>query len=278
MDWDKILNMIIELGLKYGLNLVYAVVILIGGLWFTRILTKMIKRIFEKRNIDENLVPFLINLINWTLKTLVVISVLSTLGIQMTSFVAILGAAGLAIGMALSGTLQNFAGGVILLLIRPFKVGDYIEAQGYAGTVKEIQIFNTILLTPDNKTVVLANGPLSTNTILNFSTQDKRRVEWIVGISYGDDFEKARSIILDILNEEKRILQEPDRMVELHQLAESSVNIIVRAWVLPKDYWDVYFKFNKDVYKILPQNEINFPFPQMDLNINSEQLSVISEQ
>lgn len=272
MDWEKIEKLALNLTVEYGLKIIYAILILLIGLKIINLIVKLLKKIFIKKNIDESLRPFLLNLINWVLKILVFISVLSTLGVEMTSFVAILGAMGLAIGMALSGTLQNFAGGIIILILRPFKVGDYIEAQNNSGSVKEIQVFNTLLTTPDNKTIVLANGALSTNTIVNYSTQDKRRVEWIIGISYGDDFIKVKELIKDILNNDNRILKEPEYFIAINALSDSSVDIVVRAWVLPSNYWDVHFDFNEKIYTILPKNNINFPFPQMDLHIKNKQI------
>ena len=221
----------------------------------------------EKRNTDESLKPFLKSLAAALLKTLLIISVLGMLGVQMTSFIAILGAAGLAVGMALSGTLQNFAGGVIILLFKPFKVGDFIEAQGYTGVVKEIQIFTTILLTTDNKTVFIPNGPLATGSLINYSAQPIRRVDLSYGIAYGDSVQKAREIIMEVIASDKRILKDPESFIGLGELADSSVNLTTRVWVKTEDYWNVFFSMNERVYEALSKGGINIPFPQLDVHM-----------
>jgi small conductance mechanosensitive channel len=190
------------------------------------------------------------------------------MGIEMTSFIAILGAAGLAVGMALSGTLQNFAGGVMILIFKPFKVGDFIDAQGYMGVVKEIQIFVTILTTPDNKTVIIPNGPLSNGSLTNFSTQPQRRVDWTFGIAYGDDYDTAKTMLLKMMDEDKRILKDPDPFVALGEMADSSVNLTVRAWVNASDYWDVFFDMNEKFYKNADKAGLSIPFPQMDVHLD----------
>jgi small conductance mechanosensitive channel len=190
------------------------------------------------------------------------------IGIEMTSFVAILGAAGLAVGLALSGTLQNFAGGVMILAFKPFKVGDFIDAQGYMGTVSEIQIFNTILKTPDNKTIIIPNGGLSTSSMTNFSTEPKRRVDWTFGVGYGDDAEKTKAVLRKLIDEDSRILQDPEPFIALSELADSSVNFVVRAWVNAADYWAVFFDMNDKVYKTFDKEGLNIPYPQMDVHVH----------
>jgi len=179
-----------------------------------------------------------------------------------------LGAAGLAVGMALSGTLQNFAGGVMILLFKPYKVGDVIEAQGYVGSVKEIQIFTSILTTPDNKTVLIPNGPLATGSLINFSTQDTRRVDWTIGIAYGDDLDKAYEVIKGFIGEDDRILKDPEPFMALSALADSSVNIVVRVWVNSPDYWGVFFDMNEKVYRSFDKEGLGIPFPQMDVHLH----------
>ena len=191
------------------------------------------------------------------------------LGVEMTSFIAILGAAGLAVGMALSGTLQNFAGGVMLLIFKPFKVGDFIEAQGYAGVVKEIQIFNTIITTGDNKTIIIPNGGLSTSSMVNYSTMPTRRVDWTFGIGYGDDVDKAKEVLKKLLSEDARILKDPEPFIAVSELADSSVNFVVRAWVNGADYWGVFFDMNEKVYKTFDKEGLNIPYPQMDVHIHN---------
>ena len=192
------------------------------------------------------------------------------LGIEMTSFIAILAAAGLAVGMALSGTLQNFAGGVMILLFKPYKVGDVIEAQGYIGSVKEIQIFVTVLTTPDNKTIIIPNGPLSNGSLTNFSTQETRRVDWTFGIGYGDDVDKAKEIIRNIVESDERVLKDPAVFIALGEMADSSVNLTVRVWVNAADYWGVFFDTNEKVYHAFNAGGINIPFPQMDVHVHNK--------
>ena len=202
---------------------------------------------------------------------MLILTVLGTVGVEMTSFIALLAAAGIAIGMALSGTLQNFAGGVVILLFRPFKVGDFVEMQGYMGTVKEIQIFSTILKTPDNKTIYVPNGPISSGSLTNFTTEPIRRVDWTFGIAYGDDVDKARAVINKLLDEDQRVLAEPERLIAVSSLGDSSVNLVVRAWVNSPDYWDMFFDMNEKVYKTFAKEGINIPFPQMDVHLKGKQ-------
>ncbi len=251
----------------YGLKLIGAIVVLIIGLWIVKIITNQIAKLMDRKNYDPSLQGFLKSMIGILLKILVFISVLGMMGIEMTSFIAIMGAAGLAIGMALSGTLQNFAGGVMILIFKPFRSGDLIEAQGYLGVVKEIQVFVTILTTPDNKTIIIPNSGLSTGSLTNYSTEPKRRVDWTVGFAYGDDYDKARNVVLDLLKNDKRILADPEPFVALGALADSSVNLTVRAWVNAADYWAVFFDFNENVYKSFTKEGIGIPFPQLDVHI-----------
>ncbi len=224
---DKITN----LGYEYIPKLIGAIIVLIIGLWVSKLITKKVRQTLEKSKIDQSLVPFLTSLANIVLKILVAITVMGMIGIQMTSFVAILGAAGLAIGLALSGTLQNFAGGVIILILKPFKIGDFIEAQGFLGIVKEISIFSTILNTLDNKLVIVPNGPLSTGALVNYSAEPIRRVDWTFGIAYGDNVDNFKKAINQFISEDSRILQEPAGFIGLSELGDSSVNFTVRAWV-----------------------------------------------
>jgi len=267
----KDINVIYEKGIdfimSYGPKVIGAIVVLIIGLWIVKKATKSIGNLMEKRGIDPSLKPFLTSLIGTVLKLLVIISVMSMVGIEMTSFIAILGAAGLAIGMALSGTLQNFAGGVIILIFKPYKVSDFIEAQGYMGVVKEIQIFNTIITTVDNKTIIIPNGGLSTGSLVNFSAQPERRVDFSFGIAYGDDLNKAKQLIMDIAEKDERVLKTPEPFVRMGEMADSSVNITTRLWVKGADYWDVYFDTMEAVYESFNNSGINIPFPQMDVHI-----------
>jgi len=254
--------------MTYGPRIIFAILTLIIGLWIVKILVNVINKGLDKGEVDSALKGFLASISGVLLKVLVYITALSVLGVEMTSFVAILAAAGFAIGMALSGTLQNFAGGVMILLFKPFKIGDYIDAQGHSGSVKEIQIFNTILTTPDNKTIILPNGPLSTGAMVNYSTEPRRRVDWTIGIGYGDDVDKAYKVIEKLLAEDDRILGDPKPFIAVSELADSSVNFAVRAWVESADYWGVFFRMNEEVYKTFEKEGLNIPYPQTDVHIH----------
>ncbi len=266
----KYVEKLIDLGIVWGPKLIGAIIVLIVGLWIVKAITKAVGRTLERRKVDPSLVPFLKSLTNILLKVLVIITVMSMIGIQMTSFVAILGAAGLAVGMALSGTLQNFAGGVIILIFRPFNVGDFIEAQGYMGTVKAISIFTTVMNTVDNKVIIIPNGPLSTGSLTNFSREPLRRVDWKFGIAYGDDMGNLKKAITDFVNEDQRILKDPAVFIGLVELGDSSVNFAVRAWVNAADYWGVFFDMNEKVYKRFKDYNLNIPFPQMDVHVHNQ--------
>ncbi|MDE5422418.1 mechanosensitive ion channel [Ancylomarina sp. DW003] len=268
MDTEKIIEQLTEIAVEYGPKLLGAIVVLIVGGWIIKAITRAFGKMMNKSKIDDSLKPFLKSLVGMLLKVLLIISALGMLGIEMTSFIAILGAAGLAVGMALSGTLQNFAGGVVILIFKPFKVGDFIEAQGYLGVVKEIQIFTTIVTTPDNKTVIIPNGGLSTSSLINYSTEEERRVDWTVGIAYGDDVDKAREVIKRLCEEDARILKNPEVFIQVSELADSSVNFAVRAWVKSADYWGVFFDLNEKIYKTFGQEGLNIPFPQMDVHVH----------
>ncbi|MDR9364733.1 MAG: mechanosensitive ion channel [Balneolaceae bacterium] len=253
--------------IEYGPRLLFAVLTLVIGLWIVKIIARGVEKGLERGETDETLKGFLTSIVSVLLKILVYITALGMLGVQMTSFIAILGAAGLAVGLALSGTLQNFAGGVMILLFKPFKKGDFIEAQGYSGTVNEIQIFMTILKTPDNKTIMIPNGPLSSGSLTNYSTEPTRRVDWTVGIGYGDDVDKAYEVIQNLIGGDDRILDEPAPFIAVKELADSSVNFTVRAWVNASDYWGVFFRMNEEVYKTFEKEGLNIPYPHTDVHI-----------
>ncbi len=265
---QEYLKIITDFATVYGLKLIGAIIVLIIGLWIIKAIMNKIRKVMDKKNMDESLKPFLLSMISILLKILLIISVLTMVGVQMTSFIAILGAAGLAVGLALSGTLQNFAGGVMILIFKPFKVGDFIEAQGYMGVVKEIQIFVTILTTPDLKTVIIPNGGLSTSSLVNYSAEPTRRVDWSFGIAYGDDYDKAKKMVLDLFKEDKRILADPEPFIALGEMADSSVNITARAWVKGEDYWGVFFDMNEKFYKNADKHGLSIPFPQMDVHLD----------
>lgn len=258
-----------SLALQYGLKVVLAIVVLLIGLRVVKAISRSTGRAMEKRSIDPSLRPFLISLIDAILKIVLVISVISMLGVETTSFIAVLGAAGLAIGLALSGTLQNFAGGVLILILKPFKVGDFVEAQGFMGTVSAIQIFATILKTPDNRTIIVPNGPLSTGSVTNFSTEPRRRVDMEFGIGYTDDIDKAKEVLNRLCNEDSRILQDPAPQIVLGTLGASSVDFKVRAWCEAGDYWGIFFDFHEKVKKTFDNEGIGIPFPQMDVHVHN---------
>ncbi len=267
MDPEVVLNQGIEIVLMYGPKIAAAVVVYIIGSWVVKLVVKGVSKGMEKGGVDPSLRPFLVGIVGMLLKVMLIISVLGMLGIEMTSFIAVLGAAGLAVGMALSGTLQNFAGGVMILLFKPFKAGDVIDAQGFIGSVSEIQIFNTILKTPDNKTIIIPNGGLSTSSMTNYSTEEKRRVDWTIGIGYGDDVDKARQVIKKLCDDDVRILKDTEVFIAVSELADSSVNFVVRVWVNAADYWGVYFDMNENVYKTFDKEGLNIPYPQMDVHV-----------
>lgn len=261
-------NELLDIGIDIGISLLIAVVVLIVGFRLARFFSRMTVRILEKRESDQGLVTFMKSLVSGLIKVLTVITVFSQLGIEMTSFIAILGAAGLAIGMAFSGTLSNLAGGVMLLVFKPFKVGDFIESQGEMGTISEIQIFHTIMLTTDNKTIIMPNGPVANNNITNFTKQDKRRIDFSFGFAYGEDFKLAKDTILDIIKSHDKVLLDPEPLVRLGELADSSVNITVRVWSMKEDYWDIHYYVNEEVYQRFNDIEgLSIPFPQVDVHI-----------
>ncbi|WP_294598798.1 mechanosensitive ion channel domain-containing protein [uncultured Rikenella sp.] len=270
MSAQDLLKTVANGTVSIALKIVIALVIFWIGRWLIRRVRKIMDRIMTRRNVDVSLRAFLISLVTITMMLFLIIITIGILGIDTTSFIALFASAGLAIGMALSGTLQNFAGGVIILLFRPFRVGDFIEAQGQSGTVKEIQLIHTLLNTPDNKTILLPNGPVSTGIINNYSREPRRRVDWTFGIAYGDDYDVARATIAELLAADERVAKDPAPFIALSTLADSSVNIVVRAWVDSSEYWNVYFDMNERVYKVFGTKGLNIPFPQMDVHLYKE--------
>ncbi|MFV0554051.1 MAG: mechanosensitive ion channel family protein [Mangrovibacterium sp.] len=260
---SKVYDMIVS----YGLKLAGALLTLIIGWFVISMICKGVRNAMIKKGVEASLSGFVNSTLGIALKAILIVVCVSMLGVEMTSVVAIFGAAGLAVGMALSGTLQNFAGGVMILLFRPFKVGEFIEAQGHMGVVKEIQIFITVLTTPDNKTVLVPNGPLSNGSLVNYSRQPRRRVDFSFGIAYGHDFNHAKQVLADLIKADKRIIQDEANQIVLGAMADSSVNITVRVWVDGADYWDVFFDMNEKVYAAFNANNISIPFPQMDVHL-----------
>lgn len=255
--------------LDFGLKLAIAIGIFIVGFWIAKIVSKAVVRILNRRESDPSLISFLSSLTRAIIKILVVITAITQLGVEMTSFVAILGAAGLAIGMAFSGTLSNFAGGVMILFFKPFKYGDFVDVQGEQGFVDQILIFNTILKTMDNKVIILANGAVANGTIINYTKADNRRVDWRFGIAYGDDLKVAKDLLAKFIKEEKRLLDDPAPFIGVAELGASSVNIVVKAWVETDDYWDVFYAMNERVYNEFGAAGLHIPFPQMDLHLKN---------
>lgn len=266
---ESLLDAVFIFIVNNGIKLLGAIVILIIGFWIVKKLSRVIYNVMEKRDIDPSLRSFISSFLSITLKILVVISILGMVGIPMGSFIAILGAAGLAVGLALSGTLQNFAGGVLILILKPFKVGHFIEAQGFMGTVKEIQIFNTVLTTPDNLTIVIPNGGLATGSLTNFSATEKRRAQWVFGIAYGDSYKKAEAILQKIIDDDPRVMKDPPPKIFLSNLNDSSVDITVRAWATMEDFWPLNFDIHEKVYDAFNREGINIPFPQMDVHLHN---------
>ena len=270
MSTEELTSMVIKWVLNLSARVLIALAIFFIGRWIIRYLRKLLRRMMERRAVEASLKSFLLNLVSITLTLFLIIVTIGILGIDTTSFVAIFASAGLAIGMALSGTLQNFAGGGMILIFKPFRVGDFIEAQGQTGTVKEIQLFNTVINTTDNKTIMIPNGGISTGIINNYSKESIRRVEWTFGIGYGDDYDLAKATIASMLDQDTRVLKDPAYFIAVSSLGDSSVNIVVRAWTSTGDFWSVFFDMNEKVYKQFPIVGLNIPYPQMDVHLHQE--------
>jgi small conductance mechanosensitive channel len=264
---ENLFSKIWELLTIYGLKVVAAVVVFVVGRWIAKGLTKFLEKVMNKRQVDPTIVSFVENMTYIALLVFVVLAALGQLGIQTTSFIAVIGAAGLAIGLALQGSLSNFAAGFLMIIFRPFKVGDYIEGGGVGGTVEAIQIFTTQLKTPDNKTVIIPNAALTAGNITNYSAKGTRRVDLVFGIGYGDDIDHAKKVIMDVLAKEERILKDPATTIGVVELADSSVNIAVRPWVRAEDYWNVYFNLTENIKKSFDSQGVSIPFPQRDVHM-----------
>lgn len=267
MEIEVIVQKIWELITIYGIKVLAAIVIFIVGRWIAKGFRKFVKNLMSRRNVDPTITGFVGNLTYVLLLTFFVVAALGQLGIQTTSFIAILGAAGLAIGLALQGSLANFAAGFLMIIFRPFKVGDYIEGAGTAGTVESIQIFTTLLKTPDNKTVIIPNAKLTADNIVNFTTKGTRRMDMVVGIGYDSDIDKAREILEELVTSDDRVLKDPSHKIAVVELADSSVNFVVRPWVNASDYWDVWFDLTEKVKKRFDEAGISIPFPQRDIHV-----------
>ena len=252
----------------YGMQVIGAVLILIIGLWLAKLISRIFNKMLSKRNVDPTLVKFFTGFIRTALIVFVLIAAVDQVGVATTSFVAVLGAAGLAIGLALQGSLSNFASGVMLIIFRPIRVGNYVEGGGQAGSVEEIGIFVTVLKTPDNKKIYIPNSSLTSGNIVNYSASDTRRVDMVFGIGYSDDIDKAKSVIADVLKNDSRILDEPAPQIVVAALADSSVNFNVRPWVNSADYWNVYFDTTETIKKRFDAENITIPFPQRDVHLH----------
>ena len=264
---DIVIQNLIDSGISAGKHIIAAVVIFIVGRFLIKLINRLVASILQRRHIEISVQTFLSSLVNIILTILLIITVIGALGVNTTSFAALIASAGVAIGMALSGNLQNFAGGLIILLFKPYRVGDFIDVCGVQGTVSAVQIFHTILLTPDNKAVYLPNGSTSSSTITNYSREDKRRIEWTFGIDYGEDVNRARTAILSVITADARILPGPAPFVAVGGLSDSSVDIIVRVWVPTEEYWNVYFDMHQRVYETFNEQKINFPYPQQTVHL-----------
>lgn len=263
---DEFIEQIIILGTEAGKSILLAAIVAVIGYYIVRFINNMVARILERRNVEPTVQTFLKSFINITLLILLILTVVSTLGVNTTSLAALLASAGLAVGMALSGNLQNLAGGIILLLFKPYKVGDYIEAQGVSGTVKAIQIFHTILTTPDNKELFIPNGALSSGNITNYSKNDLRRVDMVVSVEYGTDTEKVKQVTQELLRSDNRILKDPAPFVAVNELGDNGVFFSIRVWVNGSDYWNVFFDTNERIYNEFNKQGIGFPFPQIQIH------------
>lgn len=272
LDMGDMLTHLTEQAIWVALKLVIALLFFVVGRWLIRRLLRLLDRLFERKEVDLSVRPFIRNTLSVALVIALLLVVVQTLGVNVTSLIAIFSAATLAIGMALSGTAQNFAGGVMILAVKPYRVGDYITAQGQSGTVREIKLFSTVITTVDNQTIYIPNNVIATGIIDNFSTATTRRADWSLSISYGDDVKVARQTILTLLKADKRVLADPAPVVWVSALEQDSVKLTVRAWVSNADLWDVFFEYNERFYNELPKVGIHFPFPQMDIHIKNEKI------
>ena len=265
--WSKVVEMIQTTGIEFAKNFVLAIVIFFVGKWIVNLLVRGVRLAMQKNEIDDTLESFVCNLLRMTLLLFVIIAAINQLGVQTTQFIALIGAAGLAVGLALQGSLSNFASGVLIVLFRPYKVGDFIEGAGISGSVEEVQILTTVLKTGDNKRVIVPNSQIMDSIITNYSANDTRRVDLVVGVSYDDDLDKVRSEIQALVAAEDRILDDPACTIAVSELADSSVNFVVRPWVKTADYWGVHFDLTEAIKKRFDEVGISFPYPQQDIHI-----------
>lgn len=263
---DLVVQNLIGIGIEAGKSILLALIVFIIGRFVISIINKFLAKVLERRHVEATIQTFLKSLVKILLTILLIITVVGTLGVNTTSFAALLASAGVAIGMALSGNLQNLAGGLIILLFKPYRVGDQIEGQGVSGIVSEIQIFHTIVTTFDNRVIYVPNGSMSSSVVSNYNRKETRRIEWIVGVDYGEDIDKVESVLRALAMADERIKKDPAPFIALHALGSSSVNIIMRVWTDNSKYWDVYFDMNKRIYDEFNKENINFPYPQLTLH------------
>ncbi len=268
INMEAVLDRLIDWGIDAGKNIIGAILIFIIGRFIIKQINRLVSKILKRRKLEVSVETFLRSLLSILLNLVLAFAIISKLGIETTSIAALLASAGVAVGMALSGNLSNFAGGLIILVFKPFKVGDYIDTEtaDVSGTVKEIQIFHTVLATLDNKIIYVPNGVLSSSAITNYSKQNMRRAEWIIGIEYGEDVDKVKGVLEELIEADTRILKDPAPLVALKALSASSVDIVVRAWAKSEDYWSVYFDMNKKIYDTFNRKGIGFPFPQLTVH------------
>ncbi len=267
MDTQQIVQMVIDLGIQFSIKLVSALAIFVIGRWAAKRITNIAKTLMQRGDVDQMLQRFLGNLVYAVLLTMVILAAITQLGVQTTSFVAILGAAGLAIGLALQGSLSNFAAGVLIILFRPYKTGDYIEAAGVSGSVESVQVFTTILNTPDNKQVIVPNSAVMSGTITNYSANDTRRVDMVFGVGYEDSLDKVKQALSEIVSSDSRVHKEPAPVIAVAELADNSVNLAVRVWVDTGDYWGVFFDTTETVKRKFDEQGISIPYPQRDVHV-----------
>ncbi|MBQ8864101.1 MAG: mechanosensitive ion channel [Rikenellaceae bacterium] len=270
MDTEEAISFISKGILSFFADVLICIVIYYVGRAIVRYIDRLLGRVFSKRGVEVSIAKFARSMIRAIIYIGIAFAILNQLGIETTSFLAIFASVGVGVGMAMSGTLQNFAGGVMVLLTRPFKIGDYVQMQGVEGTIKEIRLFNTTINTVDNKMIIVPNGNIVSNIINNFSAEDIRRVDWTFSIRYGDDYDTAKQAIEEVLKADSRVMTEPAPFVALSALADSSINIVVRVWTKASDYWGVYFDMNEKIYKTLPTKGLHFPYPHVDVTLTKE--------
>ena len=263
---NKIWDAVVSGSLDLAKNIIIAIIVFYIGKFAINFLLKVVKKVMLRRNVDETVSKFILNILKISLQVTLFIAIIGILGVKTSSIMGLIAATGFGIGLALSGTMQNFANGILLLIFRPYEVGDYIEVNDISGTVKAIQIFHTILVTTDNKVIYIPNGTLGTATMINYNQQVTRRIDWVIDIDYGEDFDRVKAVIDSIIASEPNILKEPAPVVELNELSASSVKVLLRCWVATGNYWTLYYSVNRKIYEQFNQNNINFPYPQITVH------------